>query len=217
MTIASDNIVCEDGQRGAVVQRTTAANGESQLVIALDDGRRLVVPEDLLIARDDGTRFLPLSAAALALPGAANAPAGTDDQIVIPVVVEELNVEKRRIARGIVRIHKRVETREEVVDEPLIREEMDVERVAIDRLVEGDVPQARQEGDVLIIPILEEALVVEKRLLLREELRVTKRRTTISNPQPVTLRREVVDIERVAAPPGQAEEASVAPNRPAPG
>src|SRR5262252_129949 len=102
MAIAADNVVCEDGRRGAVVQRTTTANGESQLVIALDDGRRLVVPEDLLIARDDGTRFLPLSAAALALHGAANASTETDDQVVIPVVVEELNIEKRRVARGIV-------------------------------------------------------------------------------------------------------------------
>jgi uncharacterized protein (TIGR02271 family) len=210
----ANTVVCEDGQRGIVVQRTTVENGKPQVVIALEDGRRLVVPEDLLAARDDGTQFLPLSAVALT---SAVGPRGTmDDPLIIPVVAEKLNVEKRKIARGIVRIHMRVETREELVDEPLIREDVDIEHVAIDRLVDGDIPQARHEGDVLIIPILEEALVVEKRLVLREELRITKRRTTVSQPQPVTLRREVVEIERTAASPDQAG-ASVARNGPEPG
>jgi stress response protein YsnF len=58
---------------------------------------------------------------------------------------------------------------------------------------------------VLIIPVVEEILVVEKRLLLREEVRLSKRLTTTSVPQKVTLRREVVDIERVDSSGNPAE------------
>ena len=54
----------------------------------------------------------------------------------------------------------------------------------------------RHEGDVTIIPLIEEVLVVEKRLLLREEIRVSRRKTTVNNPQVYTLRREDVQVER---------------------
>ncbi|MFD1693079.1 DUF2382 domain-containing protein [Azotobacter chroococcum] len=58
------------------------------------------------------------------------------------------------------------------------------------------IPQVRQEGDVTVIPVLEEVLVVEKRLVLKEELRV--RRVVHEEPHsvPVTLRREQVTVER---------------------
>jgi uncharacterized protein (TIGR02271 family) len=95
-------------------------------------------------------------------------------------------------------MHTRVETREAVVDEPLRREEVTVERIPVHALVEGKAPMPHYENEVFVIPILEEVLVVQKRLCLTEEVRVTRRRTTVSKPQQVTLRREVVEVERVA-------------------
>jgi uncharacterized protein (TIGR02271 family) len=124
-----------------------------------------------------------------------------DEPLVIPVVAEELTVEKRQVTRGTVRIHTRVEMREEVVDEPLRREEVTVERVPVNELVEGEAPLPHYEHEVFVIPILEEVLVVQKRLFLKEEVRVTRRSTTMSKPQQVTLRREVVEIERI--PPSE--------------
>jgi uncharacterized protein (TIGR02271 family) len=120
-----------------------------------------------------------------------------EDELVIRVVAEELSVEKARVARGTVRVHKRVEAREEVVDTSLEHEDVIVERVPVNRAVEGAAPESREEDGVLVIPVLEEVAVVEKRLVLREEVRVSRRRTTTSSPQTVTLRREVVDVERV--------------------
>jgi hypothetical protein len=55
----------------------------------------------------------------------------------------------------------------------------------------------RYEGDTMVIPIFEEVLVVEKRLVLKEEIRVTRRRTSFRSPQRVTLRREVPTVERI--------------------
>ena len=84
---------------------------------------------------------------------------------------------------------------------PVVAEEVTIERVPVNTLVAGEAPTPYEEDGVLVIPILEEVLVVEKRLLHKENVRVTKRRIRISQPQQVTLRREVVEVERVA--PGE--------------
>jgi uncharacterized protein (TIGR02271 family) len=189
-------VMRDDGQRGTVVQRLATAEAVPQLVIAFADGSRLVVPEDVLVAQPDGTYHLRLRDTTLGTQGAVVSVA--DEPLVVPVVAEELSVEKRRVIRGTVRVYTRVETRQEVVDEPLLREEVIVEHVPVHALVEGEAPTPHDEDGVFVIPILEEVLVVQKRLLLKEEVRITRRRTTISKPQQVTLRREVVEVERVA-------------------
>jgi uncharacterized protein (TIGR02271 family) len=86
------------------------------------------------------------------------------EELVIPVVAEELTIEKQRVARGKVRVQKRVETTEEVVDAPGVHEEIVVEHIPVNKLVEGAAPQTRDEDGVLVIPLIEEVLVVEKRL-----------------------------------------------------
>jgi uncharacterized protein (TIGR02271 family) len=85
---------------------------------------------------------------------------------------------------------------EELADPPLLRDEVVVQRVAVNRVVEGPTPM-RFEGDTLIIPLFEEVLVVEKRLLLKEELHLTTRRVETHTPQRVTLRREEAVVERI--------------------
>jgi len=95
-----------------------------------------------------------------------------------------------------VRVHKRVEEREEVVEQPAFREEVTVERIALGQPVEAEIG-SRQEGDTLIIPVLEEMLVVEKRLVLKEEIRITKRRIQENEQARIVLREEHVDIENI--------------------
>jgi stress response protein YsnF len=50
---------------------------------------------------------------------------------------------------------------------------------------------------VTIVPILEEVLVVEKRLLIKEELRITRHRTTNVTDVAVPLRKQRAEIERL--------------------
>jgi stress response protein YsnF len=52
---------------------------------------------------------------------------------------------------------------------------------------------------------MEEVLVVEKRLMLKEEVRVTKSRHEVRDPKEVTLRSEEAVIERL---PGRSVEKS---------
>jgi len=77
-------------------------------------------------------------------------------------------------------------SREISLDQQLFGDEVAVERVAINRIVD-QVPETRQEGDVLIIPVLEEVLTVQKRLLLKEEVRIQRRRSEIQEPRRVVL------------------------------
>jgi uncharacterized protein (TIGR02271 family) len=115
---------------------------------------------------------------------------------VIPVVEEVLEVRRHRVETGKVRITKVVHEREEEVNSPQIREEVTIERVTLNRLVDAPVSM-RQEGDTLIIPVLEEVVVMEKRLIVKEELRITKRRIEEQATQRVTLRREEIMVERL--------------------
>lgn len=117
------------------------------------------------------------------------------EEEVIPLVEERVVVDKRRVESGRVRVSTRVETREEIVRAELARDEVIVERVPIGREVET-VPDIRQEGEVTIMPVVEEVLVVEKRLVLVEEIHLRRRRTIEQFAQPVTLASQRAEIAR---------------------
>ncbi len=99
------------------------------------------------------------------------------DREVIPVVEERAVILKRKKLTGGLRVRTIVRESEEVIDEPLTTDNVEVERVSVGRWVEAPVP-VRQEGETTIITLLEEVVVVEKRLRATEEVRITRRRTT---------------------------------------
>ena len=91
-----------------------------------------------------------------------------------------------------------------------------MEHLPVNTVVEGDPPRIHEEDGVLVIPVLEEVVVLEKRLMLREVVRVTKRQVATSTSETVTLRREVVDVERVEgeAPSRARRFGDISPRRP---
>lgn len=78
----------------------------------------------------------------------------------------------------------------------LRQQDVSVERVSVGRVV-SEAPAIRQEGDTVIIPILEEILVVEKRLVLKEELHIRTDTTERLERRTVTLRTEQADISEL--------------------
>ena len=114
----------------------------------------------------------------------------------LELVEERLEVGKRAVERGRVVVRTRVETREEVAEVDLTREEIGVERVPVGRPVEAP-PPVREEDGVLIVPVLEEQVVVTTRLVLKEEIRITKKSRTELVREPVTLRSERAEVERL--------------------
>jgi len=201
------SIIRDDGARGTVVGEETAGG----LVIEFNDGSRMVVSRSVLVPQQDGTYRLWLGTGSSAnISTGVTVPTGVSaesEEMVIPVIAEEATVEKHLVERAKVLVHKRIETREEVFNTPVFHEEVVVERIPVNRLVEESVAEVREEDGVLIIPLIEEVIVVEKRLLVREEIHVSRRRTTETDSQTVTLRREVVEVERIELNPAERLEA----------
>ena len=117
---------------------------------------------------------------------------------VLPIAREEVQVSVRQIDTGRgVRIHKTVSEQDHRIVQSLLRDVVSVRRVPVDKIVSlSEAPAARQDGDTWIVPILEEVLVVEKRLRIKEEVHIT--RTAHAEPfsDTVVLRSEHVSIER---------------------
>lgn len=125
-------------------------------------------------------------------PDASPADAGR----IVPIVAEQAFVLMRTIPTEGVRVRTVVRQDDAMIDQPVATETVEVERVPLDRWVDGPVP-VRHEGDTTIVTLLEEVVVVERRLRATEEVRITKRRIVETASHPVTLRREDVVIERI--------------------
>lgn len=110
----------------------------------------------------------------------------------IPLIEESISIEKRVVETGRVQVRTFVDDEQVMLSEALAREIVDVERVAIGREVDV-APKVREEGEYLIVPVMEERLVVEKRLFLVEELRL--RRTTVIVPVEAEATRRVMRAE----------------------
>ncbi|MGB3780604.1 MAG: DUF2382 domain-containing protein [Tunicatimonas sp.] len=116
------------------------------------------------------------------------------ESIVIPVVEEQVQVGVRQDVTGKVHIAKTVTTETVQVEAPYTQENVVIDRIAVNEYVDDVPPAVRYEGDTMIVPVLQEVLV--KKTLLVEELHITKTRESTSEAQEVTLRKEVVNIQR---------------------
>lgn len=165
----------------------------------MEGGQSIQVPAETVALREDGVYAVALSFREI-MNGHIDSThsLSNEEPLRIPVIAEEIVVEKRMVDTGRVRITKKQQEYEETVDEPLIREEVEIERIAINQMVEGALPAIRDEGDTLIIPVFEEVLVIERRIRLKEELHIHRKREIVHEPQQVLLRREEVTVERLA-------------------
>ncbi len=120
--------------------------------------------------------------------------AASDDLKTLPLHAEILAVAKH-VRKTLVRVTRTTNTRDVVIDEELAHEQVIVERVAIGRVVD-EVPPVRQVGDVTILPVVEEEIVVTRRLVLREEVHLRRVHTTQRHVETVTLREQSVSVTR---------------------
>jgi len=196
----------EHGLVGVVETVENSATGTASVLVRREDGTTFMLSPDMYVVDGDTVWLTTASSAQMQSSSAAqHTTLDADEATVIPVVQEEAVIRTRKIDRGGVRIHKQVNEREEVVQQPLTRETVNVERVPVGQVVDI-APGVRQEGDTLIIPVLEEVLVVEKRLVLKEELWVTRRQVTETEEVRVQLREEEVTLENIE-PAAEGDEA----------
>ena len=135
------------------------------------------------------------------------APENTSET-VIPLLAEEVAVAKQVIETGRVQVSRVTHEREQLIDELLAHETVEIDRTPIGRYVDR-VPPIIDEGDTVVIPIVEEVLVVERRLLLKEEVRVRRVRSTERHQESVTLRHHEAVVTRL---PGEPQAAGVDPD-----
>lgn len=122
-------------------------------------------------------------------------PFETGHTIKIPVINEQLAIEKQIIETGKVTISKIVHQDNVHLDTQLFHEQVNVERIEINQYIETLPEAIRYEGETMIVSVLKE--VFEKRLILVEELHVTKLKNVETVPQQENLRREEIRIERL--------------------
>ena len=121
-------------------------------------------------------------------------------ETVIPLAEEMVAVSKREAETGRVRVALTTETETVVARETLRGRRIEVERVPVGRMLpEGEpAPQSREEGDTLVVPVVEEVAVVVKRLVLREEVRLRFVATETPFEEAVSVRRQRATVERTA-------------------
>jgi hypothetical protein len=122
----------------------------------------------------------------------------SDPKIVLPLHVEEVSVDRRKVERDL-RVHVQTVSHDHLIDEAVAHETVEIERVAIGRPINA-IPPVREEGDMTVISAVEEVLVIQRRLILKEEIRLRRVRTTERHRETVILREQKAVIER--AEPG---------------
>ena len=126
--------------------------------------------------------------------------AKADNERTIPLYQEQIDIQKTEAVTDRLRVSTHVEERVVLVEEHVERGQLSVERVAIKRAV-SQAPEPRQEGDTLIVSVVEERLVVEKRLFVVEEVRITRTSTSEHVAIPETVRTMRATVEHAEPSP----------------
>jgi stress response protein YsnF len=125
----------------------------------------------------------------------SDTPTGAEE--ILPLVEETATIHKREVVTGKVRVRTVTDNAEELAKATLQSDTIEVTRVPIDKVVET-APEIRTEGDLTIVPVLEEVIVVTKQLVLKEELHIRRRVETETVDVPVSLRKQRAIVEREA-------------------
>jgi len=110
------------------------------------------------------------------------------------VLQEQVNIDKKIVESGKVVIHKKVHKEDKDVEVPVSHEEVEIKKVTINKYV-TEAPDVRYEGNTTIIPVIKEVAVIEKKLLLVEEIHVIKHVVEKTEEHIVPLRKEEIQVE----------------------
>jgi hypothetical protein len=149
----------------------------AEVIVELATGARLSLPSELLGPAPDGGYRVGVPWAELM----------TVEEPPEPALREKF------------RVRRRVVSDDHDIETPVWRERITVEKVPIDTFVDR-VPEVRKEGDLLIVPCVEEVVVTERRLHLREELRIRVIRERVVDRRTIVVRRHHIPLARHPTP-----------------
>jgi uncharacterized protein (TIGR02271 family) len=114
-----------------------------------------------------------------------------EDELRVQRSEEELRAGTREREAGAMKVRKRVRTDREQIEVPTKHEEVTVERVP----VEGEATEAQIGEDEVSVPVTEEEVVVDKRAVAKEEIRLRKDVVEDTEVVEEDVRREEIDVE----------------------
>jgi uncharacterized protein (TIGR02271 family) len=113
------------------------------------------------------------------------------DELRVQRTEEELAAGTREVEAGAMRVRKRVRVDRERIEVPTRHEEVSVERVP----VSGEATEAQIGEDEVVVPVTEEEVVVSKRAVAKEEVRIKKDVVEDTEVVEEDVRREEIDVE----------------------
>ena len=116
-------------------------------------------------------------------------------ETVVPLYTEEMSVSKRVVPKSRVQVSRVTRQQEQLVDELLGREHVEIDRTAIDKPIDA-MPSVREEGDTIIVPVVEEVLIIERLLVLKEEVRIRRIREEERHQEHITIRKQEAIVTR---------------------
>lgn len=124
----------------------------------------------------------------------------------IAIVDEQLSIERREVITDRMRVSTVVDESDVLLKASIERGAIEVERVALDREVET-APSPREEGDVLVVSVVEERAEIVTCLFVVEELRIRRTSATEAVALPATVRkmRAIIDRDDAATQAGDVE------------
>ena len=132
-------------------------------------------------------------------PGTSGAAqSGAEESGVLRLFAEDAAVSREVVETGRVRVAKVTRTRDHLIDELVAHTRFEVNRVPIGRLIDT-MPPIKEDGDLTIVPIVEETVVVERRLMLKEEVHIRRVQTNERYQQTVKLRYQTAEVTRTPA------------------
>jgi hypothetical protein len=145
----------ETGRIGSLLSPARFLDSRAEKTIRLDNGQEITVPSAALKVQPDGSFRLLRTETESAAPSPLGAPAAESSE-ASPEVLEP----------------------DQLRNAGFFQDEYDIEHVPVGRILDALVTQ-RQEGDTLILPVVEEVLVYRRKLYLREEIRITRRKKPV--------------------------------------
>lgn len=182
----------EGSKQNEVELRGVVDASRPQTVLRLQSGQTITVPTAILL------QSAQTPAAETGSPQLAQEAIAAHEQ-TIPLVAEQMQVGKRTVATGAVRLHRGTESFTDTVGIDLTRIGWEVERVTVGELV-AERPEIREEGEVTVFPLVEERLVARREYFLLEEVRVRRVATTTQRSATLDLKRDVLTVEREEFP-----------------
>jgi len=192
MAVSRQQIVVDlDGVRGSIQEFAEASDGRRVARIELETGASVSVSSDLLHLEEDGGYSIPERWPQVVRESATG--------LELPVVQEDASIAVRHMQHH-VRVRRKVVTEQRTLETPVWTEDVQIERIPRDEFVQH-MPEARQDGDALVIPVIEQVAVVENRLRLREEIRIRVVRREHVDRRTIAVRRHEVEIDRQGETP----------------